>query len=71
MNPRFYQWYKGKVFTSNVDGRTKTGKLTVDTGYDQPNHRYGRYSHSKGWEHIPFSQFPTEFKAHLLLLGIQ
>lgn len=42
--------------------------------------RYGKYTRSDKdytdsedlhWEYVPFDYFPKEFKAHLLLLGIE
>jgi hypothetical protein len=56
-------------------------KYCVDTNFrNNPNNRYGMWAevpeeertHSMyKWQHIPFDQFPNEFKTHLLLLGIQ
>jgi hypothetical protein len=53
--------------------------LLVDCRYDENNpvHRYGKYeehftkTESSSWIHIPFEDFPKEFKGHLLLLGIK
>lgn len=51
------------------------GKYCVDT--DSVNSDDSRYGMWKGnsfglvwWEHIPFNEFPSEFKTQLLLLGI-
>jgi hypothetical protein len=57
------------------------GKLCVDTGFvNTTNNRYGKWvnvsedlkiSAMCKWCHVPFDQFPSEFKAHLLLLGVE
>ncbi len=48
----------------------------VDTAFPDSNRsaRYGEFYYASeensGWEPLPFSEFPAEFKAHLLLLGV-
>lgn len=40
----------------------------IDTDYLDNKSRYGKYNN--GWHHIPFEDFPPEFKATLLIMGI-
>lgn len=44
--------------------------LMVDAAYVEAGHRYGLFNEKGGWRHVPFDEFPAEFKTHLLLLGI-
>lgn len=51
------------------------GNYCVDTHFiNSDDHRYGMWKRDSFekvyWEHIPFNEFPSEFKTHLLLLGI-
>lgn len=48
-------------------------KFCVDIKHIDPEARYGkfrRYELNKYWSAVPFVEFPAEFKAYLLLLGI-
>jgi hypothetical protein len=57
------------------------GKLCVNTGFSTNcTNTYGKWVDVSEdlkmfaiykWCHIPFDQFPSEFKAHLLLLGVE
>ena len=41
-----------------------------EDAHDYNDHaRYGKYT-IKGWDHVPFEDFPPLFKVHLLLLGV-
>lgn len=46
------------------------GQLCVDSEASSPETTYGFYNYKGGWNHVPYDQFPAEFKTHLLLLGI-
>lgn len=46
------------------------GNLCVDCGASSTETTYGYYNKIGSWSHVPYDQFPAEFKTHLLLLGI-
>lgn len=51
------------------------GKYCVDNNFiNSGNSRYGMWKKDSSplvyWAHIPFNEFPSEFKTQLLLLGI-
>lgn len=52
------------------------GCYCVDTYRTDADQRYGRFVHDHSiacgidWEYVPFEDFPPEFKANLLLLGV-
>lgn len=71
-----YFWKDGKVveytdFTeSSRVRRAALGKLfCVDMTATTPVLKYGMYS-DYGWKHVPLSEFPKEFLAMLLIMGI-
>jgi hypothetical protein len=69
-NDPYFYWYEGKVVrTSDLNSRDHHGLLCVDTSSTDPRERYGKFDHM-GWRHVRLQNFPKEFQAHLLLLGV-
>ena len=47
------------------------GIPSVDAQETHPEMRYGVFNvNGGGWRHTPIANFPPEFRAHLLLLGV-
>lgn len=64
----------GFAITAN-DATPYMNMYCVDTFNKEDQWRYGLYKYnpvldSPQWRHIPFDQFPKDFRAHLLLLGV-
>lgn len=74
MSPDFHFWIDGEVVSQSGIQNPKTGKVRtefcVDTNHTSPNFRYGQFNEHCKWCYVPFDNFPLEFKAHLLLLGL-
>lgn len=47
-----------------------TDLLCVDEAHTDPRTRYGMFHSSMDWVPVPLSDFPKEFRLHLLLLGV-
>ena len=63
-----YFWRDGEVLVV-TDGLSLSNYYCVDTGYGSDfGYRHGMFT--PVWKHIPFDEFPAEFKLHLLLLGV-
>lgn len=76
MTPKLYFWKEQQVVIVDSHGDSSDIRQTaflnspcIDYNCDTPQSKYGMYT-SRGWEHVPFSKFPKEFKVHLLLLGV-
>jgi hypothetical protein len=74
-----YFWKNGEVLIVNdpigslgARRRGLTNLLCVNDfqSIDSPFMRYGLFNDELGWRPIRFANFPSEFKVHLLLLGI-
>ena len=39
-------------------------------GTDRPNMRYGYFDEQGQWKHRPLTEFPSAFRAYLLIAGI-
>ena len=67
-------WVNGEVVSVDEAARLVpqyASCLCVDTGmFESPMMRYGWYDANGKWKHVPFEDFPAEFKTHLLLLGV-
>lgn len=67
-----------KIFVSDATRNKWGDHLMVDIGRQAPDERYGMFKEMDyingrfelGWKHVPFEQFPAEFRMSLLLLGI-
>ena len=71
-----YFWKNEQLHTYQGDSDTDSIKDTqfmecygVDSSNAATSMRYGKYT-KNGWKHIPLDEFPKEFRANLLLLGI-
>jgi hypothetical protein len=71
MNNRLYYWDGEKVIEARDWQQKYKNCFSVDIAFETttPESRYGKDTGDL-WEHIPFSDFPPEFKLQLLLLGI-
>lgn len=74
---RFIFWKEGQVFSQSLLSLTEIKEALellpcVDTWYPGPQARYGRFNKEEAstWEHVPLEDFPPEFRATLLLLGV-
>lgn len=68
-------WKDGQVVSVERDGGEFTGRAIfdapcVDERYDRHEIRYGLYEDRHTWKHIPLKDFPKEFRATLLLMGV-
>jgi hypothetical protein len=71
--PDLYFWVNGQVVTQEWDDDDKLFDDTycVDT-VEHPRLYYGMWDTTRksAWREIPTTQFPPEFRAALLLLGV-
>ena len=61
--------YFGETHADSIRGTNYLNHTAVDLTHTGTTGRYGYYGH-QGWEHLPLNEFPPEFRANLLLLGI-
>ena len=64
-----YFW-RGNELVVSTNGSNHSDCYCVDTGYTNAFSFYRHGMFTPVWKHIPFDEFPAEFKLHLLLLGI-
>lgn len=69
-----YYWKDNEVREVDLnqngpDETAFTGYFCIDSRFDRDLQRYGIFT-ERHWKHIPFEKFPSEFKTHLLLLGV-
>lgn len=72
-----YFWINGAVqevdqnaMNAFIQSGEGADQLCVDCGASEPATTYGFYNKNGSWHHVPYDEFPAEFKTHLLLLGI-
>lgn len=70
----YYFWYEGKIVTRQgivPHEDPLRGHPCVDANVDESSVRYGKWvPGGGGWRHVPYEDFPNEFKTWLLLEGI-
>lgn len=59
-----------QFFMATAEKHHQLGRFCVDGFRTDPEMRYGKFGQNTSWEHVPIEQFPKEFRAHLLLLGV-
>lgn len=64
---------KYQSFAQFMNEKGLLNLLCVDTCHSEGSRsRYGYWGHKKyKWIHVPFEEFPEDFKSKLLLLGIR
>ena len=72
-----YFWKGGQLLV--VDRRMTTTDAVesgllhlpcVDTNHEGPGMRYGKFTASGGWDHMPADHLPAKFRTTLLLMGV-
>lgn len=66
-----YIYWNGEqaVETEDVQEAFK-GLFVIDLDFKRPHMRYGNWKTESGWKHVPFDDFPVEFRMALLILGV-
>lgn len=68
-----YYWKDNQVVKEPYDkvGDFPLHCYTIDADHGYVKYRYGMWiNEDSTWKHIPFEEFPAEFRTQLLLLGI-